>query len=102
MTAGHSPHIPADRTIEKASTFLNPYDLPPTLHQTVVVQNFCNKVHSAMSDVDRTKTIASHPKRTSILKLLEHYFQELQRQTSSPQSRKYNTFILVLYTIDIV
>jgi hypothetical protein len=90
MTNGHLPYISSDRTIEQASTSSNPYNLPPTLHQAIVVQMFCNKVHSAMGDLDRSGASASRPKRASSLRLLEVDFQELERRLGPSRSRKYS------------
>lgn len=87
LTAGHLPYVFADRTIEQASTSSNPYKLPATLHHMVVVQVFCNKVHSAMGELDRVEASTSRPKRASTLRLLEVDFQELQRRLSPFRSR---------------
>lgn len=78
--------------VEHASTASNPYNLPPSLHQAIVVQMFCNKVHSAMGELDRLEASASRPKRASSLRLLEADFQELERRLgpSTSRSRTYH------------
>lgn len=86
---GHLPYTSADRTIEQASTASNPYNLPHMVHEAVLVQMFCNKVHSAMGELDRLASSTSRPKRASTLKLLEADLQELQRRLSPSRSRKY-------------
>ncbi|KAI1617379.1 hypothetical protein EDD36DRAFT_423988 [Exophiala viscosa] len=94
MAAGHVPHIYADRTIEQASSASNPYDLPTTLHQSVVVQMFCNKVHLAMGELDRSESAPSRPKRASTLRLLEIDFQELDRRLGPSRTHRLNIELL--------
>jgi hypothetical protein len=88
MIAGHSPHIVSDRTIEQAATASNPYNLPAILHQKVVIQIFCTKVHVAMASLDRMTASPSRPKRESTLRLIECDFQELEHRLGPSKSRK--------------
>jgi hypothetical protein len=85
---GHQPYFYTDRTIERASSASNPYELPELLHQAVVAQVFCSKVHVSMHDFDRLEGSASQPTRSSLLKVLEHDLRELEERLIVHRSRK--------------
>ena len=85
---GQQPYFSGDRTIEQASIESNPYELPETLHQAVIVQIFCTKVHSAMYDLDRAAGSATQPTRSSLLKLLEQDLQELEQRLATRQCHR--------------
>jgi hypothetical protein len=85
---GQQPYFAADRTIEQASSASNPHDLPELLHQAVVTQVFCNKVHTAMFDFDGLEGSASQSARSSLIKVLEHDLRELEGRLDTRTSRR--------------
>lgn len=82
---GHQPSFPGDRTAQQASALSNPYKLPKSLHQRIMIQIFLGNVHSAMATVDRQGDLISGPKRGLFLSSFESELQDLEHrlQTSS-------------------
>jgi hypothetical protein len=69
---GQPPDVLTDRTIEQASAASNPYCLPGSLHQAVILQLFCTRVHTAMYDLNRLDSLASQQARGSLIKSFEY------------------------------
>ncbi|KAJ9606299.1 hypothetical protein H2200_009260 [Cladophialophora chaetospira] len=91
---GQQPYFYADRTIDKASDASNPHELSEMLHQAILLQAFCNKVHLAMFDVDRLEESAAQSTRTSILRALEGDLRELENRLCLSRSRRPSTQFL--------
>jgi hypothetical protein len=85
---GHQPYFSADYMVEKASATSNPYSLSDRVHQAISTQAFCNKVHSAMYDVDKLERSDAQTTRSSLLKMLEYDLIELESRLGSPRTRK--------------
>ncbi|PVI02549.1 hypothetical protein DM02DRAFT_653369 [Periconia macrospinosa] len=77
---GHPPFITSDRIIEQASATSNPFALSKTLHQSLLIQIFYNKIHTTMSDLDRLTALVAQVPRTLLLKILEIDLQTLENQ----------------------
>ncbi|EXJ75025.1 uncharacterized protein A1O5_01721 [Cladophialophora psammophila CBS 110553] len=68
---GQEPYFHKDATIEQASEATNPLDLPEAVHCAVMAQQFCNKVHRAMTEVERQQGPVPQSSRVSVLEDLE-------------------------------
>lgn len=78
MVMGQMPFSSGDRTIEQASAPSNPYDLPESLHQAIIIQLFRTKVNQTMAAIGRSEDSVSGPRRSLLLQSLEFELQELE------------------------
>ncbi|KAH8891577.1 hypothetical protein GQ53DRAFT_823598 [Thozetella sp. PMI_491] len=86
--SGHQPYFSADQTIERASAESNPYKLPESLHQAVMIQTICNKIHLAMNIPGGIEDSAARSWKTSLFKLLESDLRELENRLGKPKSHR--------------
>lgn len=85
---GQEPFFNKDATIEQASEAANPFDLPDTIHSAVTAQQFCSKVHRAMTEFETLPKPASPLSRISAMEALERDFQVLEIQLANTKHGK--------------
>lgn len=102
MSNGQKPFTASDRTIEQAAARSNPFGLPRVLHQAIMAQLLCNRMHATMAEVDPQAETTMSDTWLSILSSYENKLKTLEQSFGAEYRGTEVVFGDVIFDADVI